>query len=76
MEIGSANLLEEFVKIGLGIGLVTKEFVQSDLDNKDLFEVKTTPILNEKKFGIILLKDSMHSFGTNQLVKLLTGKIK
>ena len=26
------------------------------------------------KFGIILLKDSMHSFGTNQLVKLLVEK--
>jgi len=71
MEIGSANLLEEFVKIGLGIGLVTKEFVSSDLDNNELFEVKTFPKLNCKKFGIIMLKDSMHSFGTNQLVKLL-----
>ncbi|MBQ7104588.1 MAG: LysR family transcriptional regulator [Bacilli bacterium] len=71
MEIGSANLLEEFVKIGLGVGFVTKEFVKKDLESGELFEVKTTPKLNEKKFGIILLKDSMHSFGTNQLVKLL-----
>lgn len=71
MEIGSANLLEEFVKIGLGIGLVTKEFVKKDLESDELFEVKTIPKLNDKKFGIILLKDSMHSFGTNQLVKLL-----
>ena len=71
MEIGSANLLEEFVKIGLGVGFVTKEFVEKDLADGELFEVKTTPKLNEKKFGIILLKDSMHSFGTNQLVKHL-----
>ena len=74
MEIGSANLLEEFVKIGLGVGFVTKEFVEKDLADGELFEVKTTPRLNEKKFGIILLKDSMHSFGTNQLVKLLVEK--
>lgn len=74
MEIGSANLLEEFVKIGLGVGFVTKEFVAKDLADGELFEVKTTPKLNEKKFGIILLKDSMHSFGTNQLVKLLVEK--
>ena len=74
MEIGSANLLEEFVKIGLGVGFVTKEFVEKDLADGELFEVKTTPKLNEKKFGIILLKDSMHSFGTNQLVKLLVEK--
>ena len=71
LEIGSANLLEEFVKIGLGIGLVTKEYVKEDLENNELFEVKTIPTLKEKKFGIIMLKDSMHSFGTNQLVKLL-----
>jgi len=71
MEIGSASLLEEFVKIGLGIGLVTKEFVAKDLESNELFEVNTVPKLNEKKFGIILLKDSMHSFGTNQLVKHL-----
>ena len=74
LEIGSANLLEEFVKIGLGIGLVTKEYVQKELDNNELFEVKTTPQLQEKKFGIITLKDSMHSFGTNQLIKLLINK--
>lgn len=74
LEIGSANLLEEFVKIGLGIGLVTKEYVQKELDNNELFEVKTIPQLAEKKFGIITLKDSMHSFGTNQLIKLLINK--
>ncbi len=71
MEIGSASLLEEFVKIGLGIGLVTKEYVQNDLNGSDLFEIKTVPQLKEKKFGIILLKGSMHSFGTNELIKLL-----
>ena len=58
----------------LVVALVTKEYVQKELDNNELFEVKTTPRLNEKKFGIILLKDSMHSFGTNQLVKLLVEK--
>lgn len=73
LEIGSSNLLEEFVKIGLGIGLVTKEYVKNDLENNELFEVKTIPKLNEKKFGIVLLKDSLHSFGTNQLVKLLVA---
>lgn len=71
MEIGSANLLEEFVKIGLGVGFVTKEFVEKELEQGELFEVKTIPKLKEKKFGIILLKDCMHSFGTNQLIKLL-----
>ena len=76
MEIGSANLLEEFVKIGLGIGLVTKEFVESDLNDYDLFEVKTIPKLNERKFGIITLKKSMHSFGTNELIKLLLNEKK
>ena len=70
----SQKNLEEFVKIGLGVGFVTKEFVAKDLADGELFEVKTTPKLNEKKFGIILLKDSMHSFGTNQLVKLLVEK--
>lgn len=75
MEIGSSSLLQELVKMGLGIGLVTKEFVINDLKNKELFEVKTFPKLNDKKFGIIILKDSLHSFATNKLIEHLKNNL-
>lgn len=71
LEIASATLLEDFVKIGLGVGLVTKEFAQKELDEGSIFEVKTNPKVPSKYFSLITLKNSFHSFGTNKLIEMI-----
>lgn len=71
LEIASATLLEDFVKIGLGVGLVTKEFAQKELDEGLIFEVKTKPYIPSKYFSLITLKNSFHSFGTNKLIEMI-----
>ena len=58
MEIASSNLLIEFVKIGYGIGVVTKEYVKKELQNKELFEIQVTPKIIPRDFGIITLKNN------------------
>ena len=70
LEIASATLLEDFVKIGLGVGLVTKEFAQKDIDDELIFVVKTKPSIPSKDFALITLKNSHHSFGANKLIEL------
>ncbi|MBQ1812882.1 MAG: LysR family transcriptional regulator, partial [Bacilli bacterium] len=42
MEIGNDLIIEDCAQNGLGVGLVVKEYVQNKLDNKELFELKTT----------------------------------
>ena len=76
LEIASATLLEDFVKIGLGVGLVTKEFAQKEIDEGLIFEVKTIPEIPSKYFSLITLKNSYHSFGTNKLQEIILNDIK
>lgn len=71
LEIASATLLEDFVKIDLGVGLVTKEFAQKELDEGSIFEVKTNPMIPSKYFALITLKNSFHSFGANKLIEMI-----
>ncbi len=58
MEIASANLLIEFVKIGYGIGVVTKEYVLDELKKKEIFKLDVSPKILERKFGIITMPDN------------------
>jgi len=71
LEIASASLLEDFVEIGFGIGLATKEFVENEMKNRDILFLKTKPELPPTSFGILTLKDSIHSFATNKLIEMI-----
>lgn len=71
LEIASATLLEDFVKIGLGVGLATREFAEKDIKEGSIFEVKTNPTIPSIPFSLITLKNSFHSFGTNKLIDMI-----
>lgn len=71
LEIASATLLEDFVKIGLGVGLATREFAERDIKEGNIFEVKTNPTIPTIPFALITLKNSFHSFGTNKLIDMI-----
>jgi len=70
LEIASASLLEDFVEIGFGLGLATKEFVESE-KRRDIVFIKTKPELPPSSFGILTLKNSIHSFATNKLIEMI-----
>lgn len=76
LEIASSSLLEDFVKIGLGIGLSTREFVLNELREGKIFEIKTKQKLPETYFSLILLKNSIHSFSTNKLTEIILNDLK
>ena len=63
--------MEDFVRIGLGVGLVTREFAQRELEDGTIFEVNTEPKLPSTPFALITLKDSFHSFGANKLMEMI-----
>ncbi|MBQ4032172.1 MAG: LysR family transcriptional regulator [Bacilli bacterium] len=71
IEIASASLLEDFVEIGFGIGLATKEYVDQEMQDRDIVIVKTRPELEPIPFGMFTLKDSIHSFATNKLIEMI-----
>lgn len=59
MNIASSNLLTDFIILGYGIGYVTKLYVEKELEEKSLFEIKVTPDTDEINYGIILLKNNI-----------------
>lgn len=74
MEIVSYNLIMDFLKIGFGIGYATKEFVSSELNNKELFELSCTPKIPKRYIGIVTLKQTIPNFSVNKLIDIMTKK--
>lgn len=76
IEIVSYNLVVEFIKAGFGIGYVTKEFIQKELKNKELYEIEVTPKIPTRDLGIITLKNNTLNFASNKFIELITREIK
>lgn len=71
MELASYSLVTHFAKIGLGIGLVTKNFIAKELNNGELFELNIVPKLNERHIGLIYLKNKSLSYSAQKFLQLL-----
>lgn len=74
MELASYSLVDEFTKMGLGIGYLTKEFIEEELNNKELFEIKTTPKIPKRQIGIIYPDNKLLSKSSTKFVELLKNK--
>ena len=59
LEVTSMDLLIEFAKIGMGAACVIREFVQKELDLKELLEVPLGIALPPREIGFACLKESM-----------------
>lgn len=71
IELGSFDLVVEFVKAGLGVGCVTREFVQEELETNQLVELKTDFELPSRAIGGITRKDTSLTFAAMQFIDLV-----
>ena len=71
IESSSYTLISEFAKMGLGVGICTKEYIENDLNNKTLFEIKLKEKLPERFIAIATLKNQMTSFSTKKLIEII-----
>lgn len=76
IEIASTTLLEDFVQIGFGVGLVTREYSLDIIDNQAVFEVKTSPEIPSIPFALTTLKNSYHSFAANKFIEMIENDMK
>ena len=58
-ELSNNWLIEEYVKLGFGIGLATKEFIQSELTSGELKEIKTDIKLPKRDVGYAYRNNSV-----------------
>ena len=74
IELASYSLVSEFVKIGFGIGYVTRDYVKSAIKNKELFELNLKEKIPDRYIGIALSKNHIPSFSTRKIIKIITEK--
>ena len=70
-ELASYSLVTEFIKSGIGIGLVTKEFIENELNNGSLFEIKLNPPIINRNIGMIHLNNKKLSRCAELFLELL-----
>ena len=71
MEIGNDLIIEDCALGGLGVGLVVREYVQSKLNNKELFELKTNFKLEPKDLVCCLDPNRTNNVIVNNFINLL-----
>lgn len=71
MEVVSHRLVTELTKAGMGIGVVTKEYVLSDLENGLLKQVEVPIELPCRNLGYTLVKNSVPSYRVKAFIDLL-----
>ena len=71
MEIGNDLIIEDCAQNGLGVGLVVREYIQNKLDNKELFELKTSFSLKEKNLVCLVETSRRNNIIINNFIELL-----
>ena len=74
LETGSLDLLIELAKIGLGISLVTQEFLGEELTKGDLFVIKTKEKIPGRKLGVVTPAHTPLSPAAGKFTGLLKGR--
>lgn len=73
MEIVSYNLIMDFVASGFGIGYATKEFIQKELQEEKLYEIKITPPIPKRQIGIVTLNNTIPNYSVKKLIDNMTN---
>lgn len=69
LELCSVDMIVECAKIGMGIGLVTKEFVQDELQRGQLFEVPIAFTLPRRNITIATMRGVPLNFAATKFVE-------
>ena len=75
IELASYALVVEFAKIGFGIGYATKEYIDTEIKNKELFVLDIKPEIPSRYIGIALSKSHLPNFSTKKLIEIITKGI-
>lgn len=74
IEIGSMEFLIEFARIGIGIALVIRNFVEEELRQGLLREIQVKPAMPPRKIGIVMPKNLPLSIAAGTFIDAICGK--
>lgn len=69
IEVGSWDLMKRLVQRGMGIGVIPKTYAQGRLNNGELYEVQTDPILPARSIGMLLPKNQPVSYALQSFIQ-------
>jgi DNA-binding transcriptional LysR family regulator len=76
IELGSVELLIEFVRKGLGLSFITRDFVQEDLAAGTLFELAPAEPVPSRSIGVVTLPDGTLPAAAAYFVKELAAHLQ
>ena len=71
MELSNMELLIESAKKGFGVSNVIKDYVQKELEEKELYEVSIKEKIPERYLGIAIKKDIPMSTATHKFIEVI-----
>ena len=71
LEVVSYNLIMDLVIAGFGIGYATKEFIQQELANKNLYEIKVVPSIPKRFIGIVTIDKKTPNYSVQKLIEMI-----
>lgn len=71
LELGNIDLLTQFAKYDFGIACVIKNFIQEELDNQNLYEIKPIEKIPPRSIGVTWLKNVPLSSAAKVLISNL-----
>lgn len=74
LEVVSYNLIMDLVSAGFGIGYATKEFIKSELEKKELYEIKVEPSIPKRFIGIATIDKKTPNYSVKKLIQMITTK--
>lgn len=73
MELTSYSLVIELVKIGMGIGFVSKSYVKKELENNELYEINLIPKIKEQKIMVLTKGKKVQNISAQKLIDIIKG---
>ena len=74
MEVLGTSLIEKFVKSGLGISILTEEFITEELNKKELYKINIKEQIDTRSLYILTHKDTKITKEIRYLIDILTNK--
>ena len=75
IELASYSLVVEFSKIGLGIGYVTRDYIDDEIKNNELNILNIKEKIPSRYIGMILSKNHLPNFSTKKLIEIITNEL-
>ncbi len=70
IEVANWDLMKKLVIKGMGIGLIPREYCRDELENGEIFELKTTPSLPVRGIGIAISRHLSLSFAMKEFLAM------